>query len=131
MSYTATLGVLVLAQGPRERNAAADLIVGFFLARVPDPALFQRSGRALSEARRAVGAQGKRADFRSGLKKLVMIVVGVGILGVVAGATIGPTSARSSSATSSTSTAHDLTLLFLGSAAFILALTLAQALMAL
>ena len=36
-------------------------------------------------------APGKHADFRSGLKKLVLIVVGVGVLGVVAGATIGPT----------------------------------------
>ena len=36
-------------------------------------------------------APGKHDDFRAGLKKLLMIVVGVGVLGVVAGATIGPT----------------------------------------
>ena len=60
-----------------------------------------------------------------------MIVVGVGVLGVVAGATIGPTVGEILFGDKFNLDNVDLTLLFLGSAAFILALTLAQALIAL
>jgi hypothetical protein len=60
-----------------------------------------------------------------------MIVVGVGALGVVAGATIGPTVGEILFGDKFNLGAQDLTLLFLGSAAFIFALTLAQALIAL
>ncbi len=90
LSYAAALGVLVLAEGPAERDAAADFIVGFFIARIPI-LLFQAIQAALLPKLAALSGAGKHADFRCGLKKLVMIVVGVGVLGVVAGATIGPT----------------------------------------
>ena len=131
LSYAAALGVLVLAQGPAERDDAADFIVGFFIARIPI-LLFQAIQAALLPKLAALSGAGKHDDFRAGLKKLVLIVVGVGVLGVVAGATIGPTvgeilfgdkfnleqpgprAARSSAAP-----------------LFILALTLAQALIAL
>jgi O-antigen/teichoic acid export membrane protein len=130
LSYAAALGVLVLAQGPKERADAADFIVGFFIARIPI-LLFQAIQAALLPKLAALSGAGKHADFRSGLKKLVMIVVGVGILGVVAGATIGPTVGQILFGDKFNLDNLDLTLLFLGSAAFILALTLAQALIAL
>jgi len=130
LSYAAALGVLVLAQGKAERNAAADFIVGFFLARIPI-LLFQAIQAALLPKLAALSGAGKHADFRSGLKKLVMIVVGVGVLGVLAGATIGPTVGEILFGDKFNLDSRDLTLLFLGSAAFILALTLAQALIAL
>ena len=130
LSYAAALGVLVLAQGPRERRDAADFIVGFFIARIPI-LLFQAIQAALLPKLAALSGAGKHADFRSGLKKLVMIVVGVGVLGVVAGATIGPTVGQILFGDKFNLDNLDLTLLFLGSAAFILALTLAQALIAL
>jgi len=60
-----------------------------------------------------------------------VIVVGVGVLGVVAGATIGPTVGQILFGDKFNLGSRDLTLLFLGSAAFITALTLAQALIAL
>ena len=90
LSYAAALGVIVLAQGKHERNEAADFIVGFFIARIPI-LLFQAIQAALLPKLAALAGAGKHDDFRSGLKKLVMIVVGVGVLGIVAGATIGPT----------------------------------------
>jgi O-antigen/teichoic acid export membrane protein len=130
LSYAAALGVLVLAQGKAERDAAADFIVGFFLARIPI-LLFQAIQAALLPKLAALSGAGKHADFRSGLKKLVMIVVGVGVLGIVAGATIGPTVGEILFGDKFNLDSRDLTLLFLGSAAFILALTLAQALIAL
>jgi len=130
LSYSAALGVLVLAQGKAERDAAADFIVGFFIARIPI-LLFQAIQAALLPKLAGLSGAGKHADFRSGLKKLVMIVVGVGALGVVAGATIGPTVGQILFGDKFNLDNLDLTLLFLGSAAFILALTLAQALIAL
>jgi O-antigen/teichoic acid export membrane protein len=130
LSYAAALGVLVLARGPKERADAADFIVGFFIARIPI-LLFQAIQAALLPKLAALSGAGKHDDFRSGLKKLVMIVVGVGVLGVVAGATIGPTVGQILFGDKFNLDNVDLTLLFLGSAAFILALTLAQALIAL
>jgi O-antigen/teichoic acid export membrane protein len=130
LSYAAALGVLVLAQGKAERDAAADFIVGFFIARIPI-LLFQAIQAALLPKLAALSGAGKHDDFRSGLKKLVMIVVGVGALGVVAGATIGPTVGEILFGDKFNLGSRDLTLLFLGSAAFIFALTLAQALIAL
>jgi O-antigen/teichoic acid export membrane protein len=130
LSYAAALGVLVLAQGRVERDAAADFIVGFFIARIPI-LLFQAIQAALLPKLASLAGAGKHGDFRSGLKKLLLIVVGVGALGVVAGATIGPTVGQILFGDKFNLDNLDLTLLFLGSAAFILALTLAQALIAL
>jgi O-antigen/teichoic acid export membrane protein len=130
LSYAAALGVLVLANGKVERDAAADFIVGFFIARIPI-LLFQAIQAALLPKLAALAGAGKHGDFRSGLKKLLIIVVGVGVLGVVAGATIGPTVGQVLFGDKFNLGSRDLTLLFLGSAAFILALTLAQALIAL
>ncbi|MDQ1429781.1 MAG: hypothetical protein QOF40_383, partial [Actinomycetota bacterium] len=130
LSYAAALGVLVLAQGKAERDAAADFIVGFFLARIPI-LLFQAIQAALLPKLAALSGAGKHADFRSGLKKLIMIVVGVGVLGVAGGASIGPTIGQILFGDKFNLGRQDLTLLFAGSAAFILALTLAQALIAL
>jgi O-antigen/teichoic acid export membrane protein len=130
LSYSAALGVLVLAQGRVERDAAADFIVGFFIARIPI-LLFQAIQAALLPKLAALSGAGKHADFRSGLMKLVLIVVGVGALGVAAGATIGPTVGEILFGDKFNLDSRDLTLLFLGSAAFIFALTLAQALIAL
>ncbi len=130
LSYAAALGVLVLAQGKAERDAAADFIVGFFIARIPI-LLFQAIQAALLPKLAALSGAGKHDDFRTGLKKLIMIVVGVGALGVIAGATIGPTVGEILFGDKFNLGSRDLTLLFLGSAAFIFALTLAQALIAL
>jgi O-antigen/teichoic acid export membrane protein len=130
LSYAAALGVIVLAQGKLERDAAADFIVGFFIARIPI-LLFQAIQAALLPKLAALAGAGKHVDFRSGVRKLLVIVVGVGALGVVAGATIGPTVGQILFGDKFNLGSGDLTLLFLGSAAFITALTLAQALIAL
>ncbi|MFN8028667.1 MAG: hypothetical protein U0W40_20615 [Acidimicrobiia bacterium] len=130
LSYAAALGVIVLAQGKLERDAAADFIVGFFIARIPI-LLFQAIQAALLPKLAALAGAGKHVDFKAGVRKLLVIVVGVGALGVVAGATIGPTVGQILFGDKFNLDSRDLTLLFLGSAAFITALTLAQALIAL
>jgi hypothetical protein len=130
LSYAAALGAIVLANGKTEREAAADFIVGFFLARIPI-LLFQAVQAALLPKLAGLAGAGQHADFRSGLRKLVVIVVGIGVLGVIAGVTIGPTVGEILFGSNFHLGSVDLGLLFAGSAAFILALTLAQALIAL
>jgi len=130
LSYSAALAAIVLANGPVERARAADFIVGFFLARIPI-LLFQAVQAALLPKLAGLAGSGQHADFRSALRKLVLIVVGIGLLGVVAGITIGPTIGKILFGSKFHLGSIDLGLLFAGSAAFILALTLAQALIAL
>ena len=79
----------MLAQGPVERKMVADFIVGFFIARIPI-LLFQAVQAALLPKLAGLAGAGRIDDFRSGLRKLVLIVVGVGVLGIVGGVTVGP-----------------------------------------
>jgi O-antigen/teichoic acid export membrane protein len=130
LSYSAALGAILLAKGPRERAEAADFIVGFFIARIPI-LLFQAIQAALLPKLAALAGAGRHDDFRNGLKKLLMIVVGVGLLGVIGGATIGPFVGKILFGEKFHLDNVDLGLLAAGSAMFILALTLAQALIAL
>ena len=130
LSYSAALGGIVLAQGAHERKMVADFIVGFFIARIPI-LLFQAIQAALLPKLAALSGAGRIDDFRAGLKKLLMIVIGVGVLGIIAGATIGPIAGEILFGDKFNLGNVDLGLLAAGSALFILALTLAQALIAL
>jgi O-antigen/teichoic acid export membrane protein len=130
LSYSAALGAILLAKGPVERAEAADFIVGFFIARIPI-LLFQAIQAALLPKLAALAGAGRHVDFRNGLRKLLLIVIGVGVLGVVAGATIGPIAGEILFGDKFHLDNLDLALLAAGSGLFILALTLAQALIAL
>jgi O-antigen/teichoic acid export membrane protein len=130
LSYSAALGAILLAKGPHERAEAADFIVGFFIARIPI-LLFQAIQAALLPKLAALSGAGRHADFRSGLRKLLLIVVGVGALGVLAGVSVGPVAGEILFGEKFNLGNVDLGLLAAGSAMFILALTLAQALIAL
>src|SRR5262249_5676143 len=120
LSYFAALGAIVLASGVRERREAADFIVAFFLARIPI-LLFQAVQAALLPKLAALAGSGQHADFRSGLKKLVLVVVGIGVLGVVMGIAVGPEVGKILFGDKFRLGSLDLGLLFAGSAAFILA----------
>ena len=131
LSYSAALGVLVLAQGKVERDAAADFIVGFFIARIPI-LLFQAIQAALLPKLAALSGRGqaRRLPLRpqeAGDDRASAWARSA----CVAGATIGPTVGEILFGDKFNLDSRDLTLLFLGSAAFIFALTLAQALIAL
>ena len=130
LSYAAALGGIVLAKNEHERQLVADFIVGFFIARIPI-LLFQAIQAALLPKLAALSGAGRHADFRSGLRKLVAIVVGIGVTGVVGGATLGPWAGKLLFGAKFHLGNRDLALLAAGSACFILALTLAQALIAL
>ena len=130
LSYAAALGVVLLATTHGERQRAGDFIIGFFLARIPI-LLFQAVQAALLPKLAGLAGSGRREDFRAALAKLVLIVSAIGVIGVVAGYTLGPWMGHILFGDKFNLNSGDLALLAAGSGAFILALTLAQALIAL
>jgi hypothetical protein len=129
LSYAPFLGAQLLAT-PAQKTAVADFIVGLFLARIPI-VLFQAVQAALLPKLAHLAGSGQADDFRSGLRKLLIVVVAIGFLGVVAAATVGATAGEILFGSKFNLGSTDLALLAAGSAFFITALTLAQALIAL
>ncbi len=130
LSYAPFLGVQILATGHHERKVAANFIVGLFLARIPI-LLFQAVQAALLPKLAGLAGAGRHADFREGLRKLVTVVVAISAIGVLAGGTLGPPVGEILFGEKFNLGHIDLALLAAGSGLFILALTLAQALIAL
>ena len=131
LSYAPFLGVQILAKpNPIERAAAADFIVGLFLSRLPI-LLFQAVQAALLPKLSTLVSAGRDDEFQNGVRKLVMIVVGIGVVGVVAGGLVGPIAGRILFGHKFNLGHADVALLAAGSGLFILALTLSQALIAL
>jgi O-antigen/teichoic acid export membrane protein len=130
LSYASFLAANILAT-PAEKASVGLFITGLFIARIPI-LLFQAVQAALLPKLAGLAGEGRHADFRGGMRKLVLIVVGLGILGTVAAATIGPFVGTLLFGSDKFILDHrDLALLAAGSGCFILALTLAQGLIAL
>jgi O-antigen/teichoic acid export membrane protein len=129
LSYAPFLGAQLLST-PAERDLVADFIVGLFLARIPI-LLFQAVQAALLPKLAHLAGSGQHDDFRNGLRKLILVVVGIGVIGVIAAGTIGPAAGEILFGDKFNLGAIDLALLAAGSGLFILALTIAQALIAL
>jgi O-antigen/teichoic acid export membrane protein len=129
LSYAPFLGAQVLATSG-QRSAVADFIVGLFLSRIPI-LLFQAVQAALLPKLATLVSAGRDEDFRTGVRSLVVVVVAIGSIGVLAGGTAGPFVGKILFGAKFHLTSVDLALLAAGSGLFILALTLAQALIAL
>ena len=129
LSYAPFLGAQVLAT-PGQRAAVADFIVGLFLSRIPI-LLFQAVQAVLLPGLSAMVSSGQHDEFRRGVRNLVVVVVSIGLVGVVAAATAGPFVGKVLFGSKFQLGNLDLALLAAGSGLFILALTLAQALIAL
>jgi O-antigen/teichoic acid export membrane protein len=129
LSYAAFIGATLLATDA-QKDLVGDFIAGLFMARIPI-LLFQAVQAALLPKLAAHAGAGRHQDFRSGLRKLVMIVLGVGLLGIVGGFAVGSTAGRILFGQKFVLSSRDVGLLAAGSAGFILALTLAQGLIAL
>jgi O-antigen/teichoic acid export membrane protein len=130
LGYAAFLVAVVLAPDGSE-DALGGFIAALFLARIPI-LLFQAVQAALLPKLANLHGAGRHADFRSGLRRLLLIVGAIGAIGVIGGATIGPWAGKLLfGADTFTIGNRDLAMLAAGSAGFILALTLAQALIAL
>lgn len=129
LSYAAFLAATILAKTHVQKDALAGFISAIFVARIPI-LMFQAVQAALLPKLAALAGAGKHDEFRSGMRRLVVIVIGVGVIGVVGGATLGPVVGKKLF-TTWTLGGLDLALLAAGSGAFILALTLSQGLIAL
>jgi O-antigen/teichoic acid export membrane protein len=127
LGYAPTLVATVLAT-QAQHDAVAAFVSGFLLARVPI-ILFQAVQAALLPKLARLAGAGQHEDFKNGLRKLVLIVVGVGVIGVLGALTLGPWATQLFF--DKTIARSDLAMLAAGSGTFILALTLAQALIAL
>jgi O-antigen/teichoic acid export membrane protein len=129
LSYAPFLGAQVLAT-PHQRNLVADFTVGLFLSRIPI-LLFQAVQAALLPKLSTLVSAGRDDEFQNGVRKLVAIVLGIGVLGVVVGWSAGPFAGKILFGKKFNLGHADVALLAAGSGLFILALTLAQALIAL
>jgi O-antigen/teichoic acid export membrane protein len=129
LSYAAFLAATVLAKTHAQKDALAGFISAIFVARIPI-LLFQAVQAALLPKLAALAGAGKHDEFRSGMRRLLLVVVAVGLIGVAGAATLGPTVGRKLF-NNWTLSRFDLALLAAGSGAFILALTLNQGLIAL
>jgi O-antigen/teichoic acid export membrane protein len=128
LGYSPLLAVNLL-ETSTDKTAAATFTTAFVMARIPI-LLFQAvQGTLLPRLANLAGA-GRHDDFRAGLKRLMILVLGVAALGSLLAFTLGPPVGEilfEDFAIGNT----DLGLLATGSGAFIVALTIAQALIAL
>jgi O-antigen/teichoic acid export membrane protein len=129
LSYAPFLGAQLLATSA-ERVAVADFIVGLFLSRIPI-LLFQAVQAALLPRLAAQVSAGHTEDFRRGMRNLMLVVGGIGVVGVLGGATLGPWAGHILFGDKFDLGNLDLALLAAGSGMFIFALTLSQGLIAL
>jgi len=130
LGYAALLGVNLLSTG-HDKSMVASFTRAFFVARIPI-LLFQAVQAALLPKLAGLAGSGRHDDFRSGLRRLLQVVTGIAVLGTVAAFTIGPVAGKLLfGADKFTIGNGDLGLLAAGSGAYIIALTLAQALIAL
>ena len=129
LSYSGYLAAVVLHK-TSQQNLVGDLAVGILIARIPILGFQAVQAALLPKLARLAGA-GRDDEFRTSLRQLVMIVLAVGLVGVVGGFAAGHAIGQLLFGTKFTLSNTDVGLLAIGSGAFILALTLAQALIAL
>jgi O-antigen/teichoic acid export membrane protein len=128
LAYSPLLGVNLLG-GPEDEVIVAGFASAFFIARIPILAFGAIQGVLLPKLAGLAGS-GQKDEFKSGLEKLLVLVVGIAIAGTVGAFVLGPTVGKILFK-DFTMGASGLALLAAGSGVFIIALTLAQALMAL
>jgi O-antigen/teichoic acid export membrane protein len=130
LSYASFLAANLLAE-PSEQDLVGKFITGLFIARIPI-LLFQAVQAALLPKLAHLAGEGRHADFKVGMRKLVLIVLALGALGTIAAGLIGPWAGELLFGADKFILGNrDLALLAAGSGCFILALTLAQGLIAL
>ncbi|HEY8525581.1 MAG TPA: hypothetical protein VIL48_11485 [Acidimicrobiales bacterium] len=112
-----------------EAEAAGRFVKGVVIARVP-LFLFQAVQASLLPKLSALAAAGQLGDFRSGLKRLLVVVAGLAALGTAGGFVLGPFAIDIMFAEADLG-ARTMGLLAAGSGLYMLALACAQAVIAL
>ena len=130
LSYSPALAAQLLADGDAQHDLAGKFIAGFYIARIPI-LLFQAVQAALLPKLAGLAGSGQHDDFRSGLRRLVVIVLCLAAVGTIGGFTLGGFAGEILFGDKFVLSNRDLGLLALGSGMFILALTLAQGMIAL
>ncbi|HLF39831.1 MAG TPA: hypothetical protein VI854_00010, partial [Acidimicrobiia bacterium] len=123
------LAVQILAEGDQEALAGR-FLNGLIIARVP-LFMFQAVQAALLPKLASLAGAGLHDDFRAGLKRLLIVVVGIGAVATATASVIGPDVVRILFGKGFELSRVDLAYLAGASAAYMLALALAQALIAL
>lgn len=129
LGYSAYIGASLLAT-PAQNAALGAFIAGLFIARIP-LLLFQAVQAALLPKLAGLLGQGKVHEFRVGLVRLVGIVVAASVVGVLIALTVGPTIGRILFGENFTLSGVSLAALTAGVCLMVIALTMAQALIAL
>jgi len=129
LSYASVLGVQLLAT-PAQKDEVALFITGLFVARIP-LLLFQAVQAALLPKLSGLASEGKHDDFRVGMKRLIVIVLALCVVGTVGATLLGPWAGQKLFPSKWILGSVDMFLLTLAATAFIVALTLAQGLIAL
>jgi O-antigen/teichoic acid export membrane protein len=111
-------------------GVAGRFLNGLIIARVP-LFMFQAVQAALLPKLAHLAGEGRHEDFRTGLKRLLAVVVGIGVLATVTAFAIGPFVVTTLFGKGFELSHTDLGYLAGGSAIYMLALALAQALIAL
>jgi O-antigen/teichoic acid export membrane protein len=122
------VAVKLLATGPKEDELVATFFVGVVVARLP-LFLFQAVQAALLPKLTHLATTGQEVEFRRNFRRLVAVVAGVGVMGVIGALVAGPFVVDR--AFDADLGRADLVLLAAGSGAYMLALAVAQALIAL
>lgn len=129
LGYSAYIGASVLATKGQEVELGA-FIAGLFIARIP-LLLFQAVQAALLPKLAGLLGHGKIAEFRRGLAQLITVVVVASILGVLIVLIAGPAIGRLLFGNDFTLSGSSLAALTAGCSLVVIALTFAQALIAL
>lgn len=118
--------LIELLAGADEKVQVGAFGAAFIVARVPLFA-FQAVQAALLPRLSALAAAGQFEEFRHGFRRLVLLLVGIGSLGTLAAFVIGPTVLETFFGAEFAVPAHTIGLLALGSSAFVIAMSLGQA----
>ncbi len=128
LGYSVLLGVGVL-RGNGDARVAAGLSSAFFVGRIP-PLLFQAIQGTLLPKLAGLASTGRHDDFKRGLRQLMVIVVAIAAIGTAGAFAVGVPIGEKLFEPFNV-TALNLGLLVAGNGVFIIALTIAQALIAL
>ena len=129
LGYSAYIGASVLATRSQDAELGA-FIAGLFIARVP-LLLFQAVQAALLPKLAGLLGRGQAREFRRGMARLVIVVAGLSGVGILIALVAGPMIGRILFGEKFTLSGPALAALTAGCCLVVLALTLAQALIAL
>jgi len=113
---------------PNEDSLVSDFAYGVMLARIP-LFMFQAVQAALLPRLSRLAARGELVDFRAGLRKLLLIVVAIGVVGSLGAFVLGPFVLEV--VFDAELSGRTLALLAFSSATYMMALAIAQAVIAL